>query len=116
MPRYTAFSALTIAALAAGMFAASPAMASDVVTYCPFSGVQFLPDGTQQFGVEANGAGCVVVNTTSTGASLDEVIVAPEWTYEVKRNEDGRVEVRFTEPETKDRVRVKVEPGKTEVR
>ena len=116
MPRYTAFSALTIAALAAGTFAASPAMASHVVTYCPFSGVQFLPDGTQQFGVEANGTGCVVINADSTGASLDEVVLAPEWTYEVKRNDDGRVEVRFTEPSTKDRVRVRVEPGKTEVR
>ena len=116
MPRYTAFSALTIAALAAGMFAASPAMASDVQTYCPFQGVQFLPDGSQQFGVEANGAGCVVVDATNAGASLTEVVLAPEWTYEVKRNEDGRVEVRFTESSTGDRAEVRIEPGKTEVK
>jgi hypothetical protein len=116
MPRFAALSSLTIAALAAGMFAAGPAMASDVQTYCPFSGVQSLADGSQQFGVEANGAGCVVVNADNTGISLAEVVVAPEWNYEVKRNEDGRVEVRFTEPSTNDRAEVRVEPGKTEVK
>jgi hypothetical protein len=34
----------------------------------------------------------------------------------VKRNSDGRVEVRFTQPTTDDRAEVRVEPGKTEVK
>ncbi|HEY9388589.1 MAG TPA: hypothetical protein VIR27_02320 [Mycobacteriales bacterium] len=116
MPRLAVLSSLSVAAVAAGMFVAGPAMASDVQTYCPFSGVQSLADGSLQFGVEANGAGCVVVNTTNAGASLTEVVLAPEWNYEVKRNDDGRVEVRFTESRTDDRTEVRVEPGKTEVK
>lgn len=115
MPRYAALGSFTVAALAAGVFAAGPALAS-TPSYCPFQGVQILANGVQEFGVEANGAGCVVVDATSAGMSLADLVVAPGWTSEVKRNDDGRVEVRFTEPSTKDRVEVRVEPGKTEVK
>lgn len=116
MSRYTTLSALTIGAVAAGLFATSPAMASDVPSFCPFQGVQFMPDGSQEFGVEANGAGCVVVDVQGGGVTLSEVVVAPGWTDEVKRDDDRRVEVRFAATETKDRVEVRVEPGKTEVK
>jgi hypothetical protein len=114
MPRYAALGSFTVAALAAGVFAAGPAFASDP-TYCPFQGVQFLSNGVQQFGVEANGAGCVVVNATSAGMTLADLVVAPGWTPELKDN-DGRVEVRFTQSSTDDRTEVRVEPGKTEVK
>lgn len=116
MPRYAALSSLTVAALAVGLFASSPAMASDVQNFCPFQGVQLGSDGSQEFGVEANGAGCVVADAVDGRMSLAEVIVAPGWTDQVKRSNDGRVEVRFSETSTNDRVEVRIEPGKTEVK
>lgn len=122
MPRYAALSALTVAAVAAGLLAASPALAkdapptTDAQTYCTTSGVQFLPDGSQEFGVEANGAGCVVVRTLpdNGGLMLSDLVVAPGWSYQVKSFDPDRIEVRFSS--SNDRAEVRIEPGKTEVK
>lgn len=107
------------ATLAAGLFTAGPALAvtpAEATTFCPFPGSQRLPDGSIEFGVEANGAGCVVVIANNGGVALEEVVLAPGWTDEVKDSGDRRVRVRFTQPATGDRHEVRIEPGKTEVR
>lgn len=116
MPRYLALSSLALAAVTAGLVATTPASADGAQTLCPFSGAQVLPDGSLQMAIEANGAGCVVVNTDSAGVGLDDVILAPGWSSQVKRDDNRRVEVRFTESATGDRVEARAEPGKTEVK
>ena len=107
------------ATLAAGLFTAGPALAAtpaETTTFCPFPGGIQLADGSVEFGVEADGAGCVVVDGTTRGVTLVEVVLAPGWTDEIKDSGPKRVEVRFTEPATGDRHEVRVEPGRTEVK
>lgn len=131
MTRIKRFAVPPLAAgmIAAGLFAAAPAQAAPAASsapaetqmFCPFEGVQRQPDGSEAFSVEANGAGCVVVEGVDGGSrvALVQLIVAPGWTAEVKdgdRSTDDRVDVRFTQTATRDRVEVRVEPGKTEVK
>ncbi|HEX5120087.1 MAG TPA: hypothetical protein VFW65_33295 [Pseudonocardiaceae bacterium] len=79
------------------------------------------PDGSVLFCVEAHGAGAVVART---GVFLDHVIVAPGWTYVISGGGarhgqgaiSGKVDVRFTNPTAGDKVEVRIEAGKTEVK
>lgn len=80
------------------------------------------PDGSVLFCVEALGAGAVVART---GVVLDHVIVAPGWSAVNSsgggpRNGQGavsgKVDVRFENSTTGDKVEVRLEPGKTEVK
>lgn len=107
------------AIFAAGLFTAGPALAAtpaETTTFCPFTGGIQLPDGRVEFGVEADGAGCVVVAGDTSGVTLEQVVLAPGWTDEVKDSGPKRVDVRFTEPATGDRHEVRVEVGRTEVK
>jgi hypothetical protein len=93
-------------------------------TFCPFPGVQQLPGDASMFGVEANGAGCVVVYVFDAGGAMvpNQIVVAPGWTDQNKSDPGSpghfadRVDVVFTQSGTGDRVEVLVEPGKTEVK
>lgn len=115
MRRSAVLASLSVAAVAAGLLATSPALASSTPNYCPFSGTQFR-DGMQEFTVNANGAGCLVIGTTQGAVSMVDLVAAPGWTYEIKDNDGDRVEVRFANQSTDDRAEVRVEPGKTEVK
>ena len=123
-------------ALAAATLAAAPAFASGgsgggggggtppppAAGYCPqdpaaWSVVQ--PDGSTIFANEASGAGCVFVHSYLAGyLRLDSVILAPSWTYVVKKNGEGtssRVELQFTETATGNKVDFLTEFGKTRI-
>jgi hypothetical protein len=107
-------------AIAAAAAAAAPARADDP-TFCPSPVLLQLPDGSVEFGTDANGAGCVVVRVPAGGGiTLREVVLAPGWTDEVKSaggtKSGSRVEVRFTERTTGRRVEVRIEPGRTEIK
>lgn len=113
-------SVLSLAA-AAILLSAAPALAKPTpppppspATSCPAQ-VQ-NPDGSVTFGVEANGAGCVVVRSTAQGVSLVEVVLAPDWSSQLKGGGNGRVDVQFGQAASGARVEVRVEPGKTEVK
>ncbi len=92
--------------------------------FCPEGTTQGIPqpDGTVVFAVEANGAGCVVVQTAPhNGFALLETIVAPGWTA-VFRGSGGeasdlnRVEIDYEQLGTGRKVEVRIEPGRTEVK
>jgi hypothetical protein len=117
------------AALAAASLAAAPAFASGGSTpppasasYCPQdpdAWVVLQPDGSTVFANEASGAGCVFVRSFPAGyLRLDSVILAPGWTYVVRKNGEGtssRVELQFTETATGRKVDFRVEFGKTRI-
>lgn len=123
--------ALSVGASAATLFTAAPALADStppptgqVALFCPtdLQNGQVIrePDGSVLFCVEALGAGAVVART---GVFLEQVIVAPGWTWENasggggrQGSQSGKVDIKFTEPTTGDRVEVRIEPGKTEVK
>ncbi len=124
-----------VVALAAVTFAVAPAFAKGgsgsgggggtlpaPTSYCPqdpalWSVVQ--PDGSTIFANEASGAGCVFVRSYLAGyLRLDSVILAPGWTYVVKKNGEGtssRVELQFTETATGNKVDFLIEFGKTRI-
>jgi len=119
------------AALAAAGLAAPSAFASGgspsipppaIASHCPQdpnAWVVLQPDGSTVFANEASGAGCVFVRSFPAGyLRLDSVILAPGWTYVVKKNGDGtssRVELQFTETATGNKVDFRVEFGKTRI-
>jgi len=107
-----------VAALAAAALSVAPT--ASAASYCPTdpdAWVVTYPDGSTSFANEAAGAGCVFVRSYPAGyLRLDSVILAPGWTYEVKKNGEGtasRVELRFTETATRKTVDFRVEYGKT---
>jgi hypothetical protein len=128
-----------VGAAAASLLSASPALAKPTppppaeapatASFCPegtVTGVQ-QPDGSVIFGVEANGAGCVLVQTMPGGIGLLQVIAAPGWTWTFggggggggrhgQGGLSGKVEVQFEQESTGRRVEVRVEPGRTEVK
>jgi hypothetical protein len=128
--------ALAVSATAATLFTASPALAQSapqplsetpVPTFCPEGTVPGTqqPDGSVIFGVEANGAGCVVVRTIPQGVALVEVIVAPGWTWTFNGGGgsrhgggavSGKVDIQFEQLTTGEKVEVRIESGKTEVK
>jgi hypothetical protein len=91
--------------------------------FCPEGTTQGIPqpDGTVVFGVEANGGGCVVVQTAPHGFALLETIDAPGW-VSVFRGSGGnagdlnRVEIDYEQLTTGRKVEVRIEPGRTEVK
>ncbi len=134
--------ALSVGAIAASLFTAGPALAkhggptppaetppteAPAATFCPegtATGIQ-QPDGSVIFGVEANGAGCVVVRTITGGIGLIETIVAPGWTWSfgggggARHGQgafSGKVQIQFEQLATGQQVEVRVEPGRTEVK
>jgi hypothetical protein len=111
---------LLVAAAAATTLALAPA-AHAADTYCPPEPVVLFADGTATYSNEAGGGGCVVARTfPGGGARLEQVILAPGWTYVVK--DDGgttnrsRVQVQFTETATRRRVDVRMEAGRTVIK
>ena len=125
-----------VVALAAVTLAAAPALAqggggsgggttplpTPPASYCPQDPNQWVvvqPDGSTVFANEASGAGCVFVRSYLAGyLRLDSVIVAPGWTYVVKKNGEGtssRVELQFTETATGNKVDFLTEFGKTRI-
>jgi hypothetical protein len=68
---------------------------------------------------EAGGGGCVAVAIVGNTLRLQQVILAPGWSYLVTSNGEGsagRVAVTFTEAATGRKVDVRVEFGKTVIR
>ena len=111
---------LSVAALAAATLSIAPA--ASAATYCPEDPALWVvtqPDGSTVFANETSGAGCVFVRSYPAGyLRLDSVILAPGWTYVVKKNGEGtssRVELRFAETATGKTVDVRVEFGKTRI-
>ena len=109
-----------VAALAAATLAIAPT--ASAAAYCPedpAGWVFTLYDGSTVFANEASGAGCVFVRSYLAGyLRLDSVILAPGWTYVVKKNGEGtssRVELRFKETATGKTVDFRVEFGKTRI-
>jgi hypothetical protein len=109
-----------VAALAAATLAIAPT--ASAASYCPEDPALWLisyPDGSTSFANEASGAGCVYVRSFPAGyLRLDSVILAPGWTYVVKKDGEGtssRVELRFTETATRKTVDFRVEFGKTRI-
>jgi hypothetical protein len=91
-------------------------------SYCPQDPTLWAvvqPDGSTIFANEASGAGCVFVHSYLAGyLRLDSVIMAPGWTYVVKKNGEGtssRVELQFTETATGNKVDFLTEFGKTRI-
>lgn len=112
------------APLAAGLFTAAPALAAapapaQTATFCP-PGATTLPNGQVEFGIEADGAGCVIIAGDTSGVTLVQVVDAPGWTDQVKAGGElsGQkfVDVRFTQTATGARHEVRTEVGKTKVK
>jgi hypothetical protein len=105
-------------ALAAGA-AAAPASA-DTTGFCPFVGSQLQPDGSTLLANEVGSAGCVIVRDANGTLTLDQVIVAPGYTDEIKSaggvEDKNKIEVRFENPTTHDKAEFLFEPGKTEIK
>ena len=113
---------IAAAALAAATLAVAPTASAATSTYCPEDPALWVvlqPDGSTVFANEASGAGCVFVRSFPAGyLRLDSVILAPGWTYEVRKNGEGtssRVELRFKETATGQTVDFRVEFGKTRI-
>src|SRR3954471_11413690 len=111
---------VVVAALAAATLSVAPT--ASAATYCPEDPALWVvlqPDGSTVFANEASGAGCVFVRSFPAGyLRLDSVILAPGWTYEVRKNGEGttsRVELRFKETATGQTVDFRVEFGKTRI-
>ena len=86
----------------------SPCAATDDSIAVPYA---FAADGTP----ELAGTVCVFAGTTQ----FDSVDITPGWQAQVKATGTGssaRTEVRFSEPTTNDRVELRYEPGKTEIK
>ena len=114
------FPPIVVAGLAAASLAVAPT--ASAATYCPEDPALWVVlqcDGSTIFANEASGAGCVFVRSFPAGyLRLDSVILAPGWTYEVKKNGEGtssRVELRFKETATGKTVDFRVEFGKTRI-
>jgi hypothetical protein len=128
--------ATALAVVAAGtLVTAGPALAQSApatsnALFCPveLQNGQLVrePDGSVLFCVEADGAGAIVARTVvaRTGVFLDHVIVAPGWDWTFgggggARHGQGaindKVDVRF-QSTTGDKVEVRMEAGKTEVK
>jgi hypothetical protein len=135
--------ALTVCAAAVSLLAASPALAkgggggnpggggtpppseTPAATFCPEGTTEqgvTQPDGTVIFGVEANGAGCVVVQTAPhNGFALLATIDAPGWVSVFRGSgpnagDLSRVEIDYEQFTTGRKVEVRIEPGRTEVK
>jgi hypothetical protein len=134
--------ALTVCAAAMSLLAASPALAKGggggnpggggtpppaetaPAMFCPEGTHQPVtqPDGTVIFGVEANGAGCVVVQTAPhNGFALLATIDAPGWVSVFRGSgpnagDLSRVEIDYEQFTTGRKVEVRIEPGRTEVK
>lgn len=123
---------LVIALIAAAIAAASgfasggnpppPTNPAPILSYCPQNGSEWVvlqPDGSTVFANEASGGGCVYVRSYLAGyLRLDHVVLAPGWTYVVRKNGEGtasRVELQFTELATGRNVDFRVEYGKTKI-
>jgi hypothetical protein len=66
----------------------------------------------------AGSAGCVGVRVTTTSVRLAWVVLAPNWRYVVKRNGGGtqaRVELRFTNTVTGERLDFRYQQGRTTI-
>jgi len=66
----------------------------------------------------AGDAACVGIKVTATNVRLAWVVLAPGWTYEVKRNGGGtraRVELRFTNQSTGDKLDFRYQLGRVTV-
>lgn len=130
MIRISRVAAVLLAAAAGTLLTAGPALAqtapqpAPTALFCPLdlqNGQQILePDGSVLFCVEALGAGAVVART---GVFLDQVIVAPGWTWADRSGShhgqdatSGKVDVRFDNATTGDKVEVRIQTGKTEVK
>ena len=103
-----ALGAVLIPAASASAAETSVCAATDDVIAVPYA---FAADGTP----ELAGTVCVFAGTTQ----FDSVDITPGWQAEVKADGTGssaRTEVRFSEPTTNDRVELKYEPGKTEIK
>jgi hypothetical protein len=60
-----------------------------------------------------------VVRTIPQGIGLDHVIVAPGWTWVFNGGGDalsGKVDIEFDQTDTRNKVEVRIEPGRTEVK
>jgi hypothetical protein len=66
----------------------------------------------------AGDAACVGVRVTATSVRLAWVVLAPEWSYVVRKNgggTDSRVELRFTQASTGDRLTFRFQRGTTTI-
>ncbi len=102
-----AMGAVLVPAVSASASAAVCAAGDDAIDV-PFA---FDKDGTP----ELAGTVCVFAGTTQ----FDSVWVAPGWTAAVKADGTGtaaRTEVRFSNPTTGDRVELRDEPGRIQIR
>ena len=66
----------------------------------------------------AGDAACVGIRVTSTSVRLAWVVLAPGWSYVVKRNGGGtnsRVELRFTQASTGDKLDFRFQRGTTTI-
>jgi hypothetical protein len=62
---------------------------------------------------ELAGIVCVVAG----GTKFDSMYVTPGWTATLKSDgSDGRTEVRFVEPDTRQKVELRYEPGRTVIK
>jgi hypothetical protein len=119
-------SAVTVAALAG---IAGPASAKDapapspepVLLDCfgdfgdPTIPAMTAPDVAVNY---AGDAGCVGVRVTPTSVRLAWVVLAPNWRYAVRRNGGGtqaRVELRFTNTATGERLDFRYQQGRTTI-
>ena len=103
-----ALGAVLVPAVSASATEASVCAANDDAIAVPYA---FAADGTPQLA----GTVCVFAGTTQ----FDSVNITPGWQAEVKASGTGssaRTEVRFSEPSTNDRVELRYEPGKTEIK
>ena len=103
-----ALGAVLIPAVSASAAESSVCAASDDAIEVPYA---FAADGTP----ELAGTVCVLSGTTQ----FDSVDISPGWSAEVKADGSGssaRTEVRFSDPVTKDRVELRYEPGRTEIK
>jgi hypothetical protein len=66
----------------------------------------------------AGDAACVGIKVTATNVRLAWVVLAPGWTYEVRRNGGGtraRVELRFTNQSTGDKLDFRYQLGRVTI-
>jgi hypothetical protein len=113
--KWSVGSLVVAGAMGAMLLPATAASATDIAFACPTNTdtidvpYAFLADGTP----ELAGVVCVVAGATK----YDSMYVTPGWTAELKSDgSDGRTEVRFTEPDTRQRVELRYQPGLTEIK
>jgi gentisate 1,2-dioxygenase len=121
--RISRVAAVLSVAAAGTLLTAGPALAqtapAPTALFCPAdlqNGQQIREaDGSVLFCVEAIGAGAVVART---GVVLDQVIVAPDWTWvnSDRGSRQGKIDIRFANPTTGDKVEVRIQTGRTEVK